>query len=83
MSSVTPSSSSLSRKGDYYRYLAEFKSGNDRKEAADQSLKAYEVLPFYCLLPDFRLCTSFLVDYFLARSNICTMFLLWLSDLEY
>lgn len=33
----------LSRKGDYYRYLAEFKSGDDRKEAADQSLKAYEV----------------------------------------
>jgi len=31
------------RKGDYYRYLAEFKSGNDRKEAAEQSLKAYQV----------------------------------------
>ncbi|KAK8934051.1 14-3-3 protein 9 [Platanthera zijinensis] len=30
-------------KGDYYRYLAEFKSGNDRKEAAEQSLKAYQV----------------------------------------
>ncbi|CAA7038159.1 unnamed protein product [Microthlaspi erraticum] len=30
-------------KGDYYRYLAEFKSGNERKEAADQSLKAYEI----------------------------------------
>ncbi|KAL9233995.1 hypothetical protein vseg_008921 [Gypsophila vaccaria] len=29
-------------KGDYYRYLAEFKSGDERKEAADQSLKAYE-----------------------------------------
>ncbi|KAA8528284.1 hypothetical protein F0562_035639 [Nyssa sinensis] len=29
-------------KGDYYRYLAEFKSGNERKEAADQSIKAYE-----------------------------------------
>lgn len=29
-------------KGDYYRYLAEFKSGNERKEAADQSLKAYQ-----------------------------------------
>ncbi|GLT44877.1 hypothetical protein SLA2020_187510 [Shorea laevis] len=29
-------------KGDYFRYLAEFKSGDDRKEAADQSLKAYE-----------------------------------------
>jgi len=34
------------RKGDYYRYLAEFKSGNDRKEAAEQSLKAYEVSYF-------------------------------------
>ncbi|KAH0933048.1 hypothetical protein HID58_010165, partial [Brassica napus] len=30
-------------KGDYYRYLAEFKSGDERKEAADQSLKAYEI----------------------------------------
>ncbi|CAL5417792.1 unnamed protein product [Camellia sinensis] len=29
-------------KGDYYRYLAEFKSGNDRKKASDQSLEAYE-----------------------------------------
>ncbi|XP_065861973.1 14-3-3-like protein B isoform X1 [Euphorbia lathyris] len=29
-------------KGDYYRYLAEFKTGNDKKEAADQSLKAYQ-----------------------------------------
>lgn len=29
-------------KGDYYRYLAEFKSGNERKEAAEESLKAYQ-----------------------------------------
>ncbi|XP_038681437.1 14-3-3-like protein D isoform X2 [Tripterygium wilfordii] len=29
-------------KGDYYRYLAEFKSGNEREEAADNSMKAYE-----------------------------------------
>ncbi|XP_058100792.1 14-3-3-like protein D isoform X3 [Magnolia sinica] len=29
-------------KGDYYRYLAEFKNGNEKKEAADQSLKAYQ-----------------------------------------
>ncbi|KAK7359220.1 hypothetical protein VNO77_01171 [Canavalia gladiata] len=30
-------------KGDYYRYLAEFKSGDERKEAADHSMKAYEM----------------------------------------
>ncbi|KAI8551435.1 hypothetical protein RHMOL_Rhmol06G0185300 [Rhododendron molle] len=29
-------------KGDYYRYLAEFKTGNDRKEVADHSMKAYQ-----------------------------------------
>ncbi|GLU22863.1 hypothetical protein SLE2022_389060 [Rubroshorea leprosula] len=29
-------------KGDYFRYLAEFKTGDERKEAADQSMKAYE-----------------------------------------
>ena len=29
-------------KGDYYRYLAEFKTGDDRKEVADQSMKAYQ-----------------------------------------
>ncbi|GJW85114.1 neuropeptides B/W receptor type like protein [Tanacetum coccineum] len=33
----------ISRKGDYYMYLAEFKSGNVKKEAANQSLKAYQV----------------------------------------
>lgn len=53
------------RKGDYYRYLAEFKTGNERKEAADQSLKAYQVyykptcvdgpcLNFLCLQLFFR-----------------------------
>lgn len=29
-------------KGDYYRYLAEFKFGNEKNEVANQSLKAYE-----------------------------------------
>ncbi|CAK8578546.1 unnamed protein product [Lathyrus sativus] len=29
-------------KGDYYRYLAEFKNGDERKEAADRSMEAYQ-----------------------------------------
>ncbi|XP_009792760.1 14-3-3 protein 9-like isoform X1 [Nicotiana tabacum] len=29
-------------KGDYYRYLAEFKTGTDKKEVSDLSLKAYQ-----------------------------------------
>ncbi|KAF6171375.1 hypothetical protein GIB67_009516 [Kingdonia uniflora] len=29
-------------KGDYFRYLAEFKTDQERKDAADQSLKGYE-----------------------------------------
>ncbi|KAJ4807749.1 14-3-3 protein [Rhynchospora pubera] len=33
---------SYKMKGDYYRYLAEFKSDNEKNEAADQSLKAYQ-----------------------------------------
>lgn len=35
--------SEICRKGDYYRYLAEFKTEQERKEAAEQSLKGYEV----------------------------------------
>lgn len=33
---------SFHRKGDYFRYLAEFATGNDRKEAAENSLIAYK-----------------------------------------
>lgn len=47
------------RKGDYYRYLAEFKFANERKEAADQSMKAYEVKFTKILL--YLLCCSYVM----------------------
>ncbi|KAJ0721156.1 putative 14-3-3 protein [Helianthus annuus] len=44
------------RKGDYYRYLAEFKTDQERKDAAEQSLKGYEarftIFSFLLLLRD-------------------------------
>ncbi|NP_001296639.1 14-3-3-like protein C [Cicer arietinum] len=30
-------------KGDYYRYMAEFKTGDERKEVADHSMEAYQI----------------------------------------
>uniref|UniRef100_A0A803KVQ5 14-3-3 domain-containing protein n=1 Tax=Chenopodium quinoa TaxID=63459 RepID=A0A803KVQ5_CHEQI len=36
-------------KGDYFRYLAEFKSDQERKDAAEQSLNGYEACFFFSI----------------------------------
>lgn len=51
----------LYRKGDYYRYLAEFKAGNGKKEAADQSMKAYEVQSLCLILFGWSLCVGAMI----------------------
>lgn len=45
-------------KGDYYRYLAEFKNGDERKEAADHSMEAYQV----CLYSELLISLRFKMD---------------------
>lgn len=42
----------LKMKGDYHRYLAEFKTGAERKEAAEKTLTAYKAA---------EVCFSFLI----------------------
>ena len=53
------------RKGDYYRYLAEFRADDERKETADLSMKAYQVgnfvLVFYATSFGFQFVLFFLI----------------------
>lgn len=56
-SNLVPSASSseskvfyLKMKGDYHRYLAEFKVGNERREAADDTMNAYKAAQVYVFL---------------------------------
>lgn len=53
-SNLVPSASSaeskvfyLKMKGDYHRYLAEFKIGDERKEAAEQTMNSYKSAQVY------------------------------------
>ncbi|KAL6011983.1 Growth-regulating factor 12 [Asimina triloba] len=55
---VSASLASRLMKGDYYRYLAEFKTEQERKEAADQSLKGYQAISYRLTesLPTYMAC---------------------------
>lgn len=50
------------RKGDYFRYLAEFKTDEERKEAADQSLKGYEACLFVFIIA--------IISFFVLYANV-------------
>lgn len=54
-------------KGDYYRYMAEFKTGDERKEVADHSMEAYQV----CLYSQF-LCLCGL------KRSWCLLLMFWI-----
>lgn len=42
-------------KGDYHRYLAEFKTSSDRKDAAEHTLLAYKAAQVRAAAPQFEL----------------------------
>ena len=48
---VRPQVFYLKMKGDYHRYLAEFKTGSDRKDAAEHTLLAYKAAQVLFRLP--------------------------------
>ncbi|XP_024982971.1 14-3-3 protein 2-like [Cynara cardunculus var. scolymus] len=52
----------LKMKGDYHRYLPEFKTGGERKEAAESTLNAYKAA---------QLSNYFVESHFLASIIVC------------
>lgn len=57
----------LKMKGDYHRYLAEFKFGNERKEAAEFTMLAYKAAQVF-------------LEFFVSLCNIYRCFIFGIQD---
>lgn len=75
----------LKMKGDYYRYLAEFKIGDERKQAAEDTMNSYKaaqvlfeltIFSYFAVSSRFWVWFLFVLFTFQIRAYYCSVFLL-------